>query len=611
MGKTALAQVMAARVRAAGGNALFLSALSLSETIRKDSVSITSLGREPLADLLILDAYETAPSEVQQLVETLLPSAGAHILVLLTAQIPPPASLRSQLDAILRIIALRPLSEDESLEVLVRRGVAPAHRGELAALAGGIPRALTELAERARADRPTPINERAPHELAEVITANVVRNIPSPAHRHALEALTVVPMLDEPLMQRMLACTDNAPGEGIFAWLGAHAFVVRDAQGLTLHPRVCDALHREFCMRDPLLRREMGRVADEALNARMALPASAALSREGNLAVLYLDQRFAERDVQRLDAARLLRARSLSVFNAREAIGASRRSKRKLDPAIEACLTQNTPHVQAHAFGRSEERIELVLLIDEREKNHPLARFITSTEIHESSRGSVTLFTPAHLAAVAFARAVAITQGASLLSLELPLEIERDLAPLGFLLVDETPHPTARFTSELTPRAVASSASNEEQREFPETHMREGNQPSREGNQRILPDEKTLGIALRHALASRFDPQALRRSTLLTLQVIQASEQAPELALPALLDDLCRSLAEAPAYASSARLLEVTYLDAQMPKQEAAAVDLGLPFGTYRYQLRRALDLATKALLSREGNQQALRREEG
>lgn len=582
LGKTALAQVMAARVRAQGASALLLSVSSLAEVLRTDTAPITSLGHAPHADLLILDAYESAPAEVQQVVDALLPSAGAHLLVLVTALSPPPARIRSQLDAILRLITLRPLSEDEALDLLARRGVAPAQRAELAVLGGGIPSALTELAERARADRPTPINERSPHELAEVITANLVRNIPSPAHRHALEALTVVPMLDAPLLQRMLACTEHTADEGVFLWLGSHAFVVRDAQGLTLHPRVCDALHREFCMRDPVLRRAMGRVAVEVLEARMAMTPVGVQHR------LYLDQRFAERDLHRLDHARLLRARTILIATAREALRDARRAAQKLDPAIEACLAESAPHLEVHALGRAEGQVDLVLCIDKRDPQHPVARFVASAQRSEASRGSVTLFTPAHLAAVAFARAHVLAQQAPLLSLELPLEVERDLAPLGFLLVDETHPARALFTSELLLRTTQAAAVA-----TTKPALQEPEAPS-------LPDEKTLGIALRHALASRFDPQALRRSTLLSLQLIQASNEAPEHALPALLDHLCRSLAEAPAYASSARLLEVTYLDAQLPKQEAAAVDLGLPFGTYRYQLRRALDLATKSLLRLE-----------
>ncbi|MNC95803.1 hypothetical protein D3C83_130050 [compost metagenome] len=45
-------------------------------------------------------------------------------------------------------------------------------------------------------------------------------------------------------------------------------------------------------------------------------------------------------------------------------------------------------------------------------------------------------------------------------------------------------------------------------------------------------------------------------------------------------------------------MLRATYLSSS-PKQIAAAVDLGLPFGTYRYQLRKAQELLARELWER------------
>ena len=84
------------------------------------------------------------------------------------------------------------------------------------------------------------------------------------------------------------------------------------------------------------------------------------------------------------------------------------------------------------------------------------------------------------------------------------------------------------------------------------------------------------------------------------LALAKAHSLAPEQALARFLDESCRALAGSPAYESSARLLELTYLDPTIVKQEAAAAELRLPFGTYRYQLRRALELVTLEIAARD-----------
>jgi hypothetical protein len=111
------------------------------------------------------------------------------------------------------------------------------------------------------------------------------------------------------------------------------------------------------------------------------------------------------------------------------------------------------------------------------------------------------------------------------------------------------------------------------------------------------------GESVRAALSARHRPHDLKRSPLVALRIVQrrvGPRCPPEEALASVLDEACRSLAASAAYASSARLLEVTYLDPRTEKQEAAAAELRLPFGTYRYQLRRALELVTEELAARE-----------
>ena len=117
-------------------------------------------------------------------------------------------------------------------------------------------------------------------------------------------------------------------------------------------------------------------------------------------------------------------------------------------------------------------------------------------------------------------------------------------------------------------------------------------------------DEAVLSGWLRTALAARHRPHELKKSPLLELTAVIALGRehnlVPEQALARFLDESCRALSSAPAYEASARLLEVTYLDPSIVKQEHAAAELRLPFGTYRYQLRRALEILTLEVTARD-----------
>lgn len=571
IGKTALAQVAGARIRARGGRIVTVHESELLHARQR----VAELGRDELPDVLVLDSESSLDGGLEEFLVTLLPQAGEHILVIVTARDAPPVRVATAFDGILRTVRLRPLSEEEAAEALARRGVAPAQREDIITLAGGVPRAIAELADRARADRPTPIGERSPHELAEIIALNVTRSAPSPDHRRALDALSVVPMLDAPLLQAMLPDA-IAPLEALFTWLGEHAFVVREEQGLGLHPRVRDALHRDLCMRDPMQRKMLGDAA-----ARLLLERMHASSTPSEAAKFYADAFFARREVRPPALSALLRhARKLAILASTELTSTARL---KLNPQVSALLARATATLHLYGIGRTLDEVDLWVELETQDRAHFVATF-------HSPQLAAEPFGAAHLAGVIVALAYAQRHRAALLSLRLPAEFESELAPLGFAHFEESPN-TSLFIADLAPSATQKVSS-------PPTDPTPASQEEAEGL-----DPKTLSLALRHAFAARFEPHALRRSSLLTLNAVQslrAPHQAEEAALAALLDELCASLAASPAYASAARLLQVTYLDPSQPKQEAAAVDLGLPFGTYRYQLRRALDLAAQDVMRRE-----------
>ena len=83
------------------------------------------------------------------------------------------------------------------------------------------------------------------------------------------------------------------------------------------------------------------------------------------------------------------------------------------------------------------------------------------------------------------------------------------------------------------------------------------------------------------------------------VQSASAPGEAPADTLRRLLTETARALAERPRDAKFWRALDLTYVH-PAGSQELAAERLGLPFGTYRYQLATGIERVAQALWERE-----------
>ncbi len=648
MGKTTLLQVFGERARSAGHRVAWIDAgatphdaASLEDAL---GMPLSALGTQAKADLLVLDGLERDPSFLAFFLDRSLAVIGARVLVVTTSReslvLGPRASA---LSAITRELRLRPLSDEETLEGLARRGVPDKQRAELAALAAGLPRAIAELAERTRVDRPTPLAERPPHELVDAVAAGIVRDLPSTLHRRAVEAMAVALALDEPLLGAMLH--GIAPPEeirGLYDWLSALTFVVRDVRGLIPHPRVRDALHRELEVRDPVLRRELGKRAGSELVERVT---------DAGLATRHhhvIEALFAQRDVLTSGSASLLegarqervrRATEQDFGRALELVGSM---DSELSPLLAALHRVHPERLLVLARPSAEPSLFVALFVlDDPSLSSPLPSPLPS-EILRAARlaargGPCVAFrcwspnqksdlTPAHLAAQVALSMVAVEElGASIAVGTMPAGFEGHAAIFGASRAPDHAYLTDlgalsegatgaagldRLARNLGDRGRRSESARGARSVDPtplrveldlEAPMVEGDRPT-SGVASI--DEAVLSGWVRTALAARHRPHELKKSPLLELTSVLALAKAhgltPEQALARFLDESCRALAGSPAYESSARLLELTYLDPTIVKQEAAAAELRLPFGTYRYQLRRALELVTLEIAARD-----------
>lgn len=114
--------------------------------------------------------------------------------------------------------------------------------------------------------------------------------------------------------------------------------------------------------------------------------------------------------------------------------------------------------------------------------------------------------------------------------------------------------------------------------------------------------EEPFKDAVSDALKQWHDPQTLKSNPLTKsaiVKVAQAQQEEPDAALRRIIEQTSFELATHPKHGRFFKTVTLTYLR-PAGSQELAAERLGLPFGTYRYQLRTAIDKLADALWRQE-----------
>lgn len=200
--------------------------------------------------VLMIDTFEALAPIEPWIRDELLPALAANVLVVLAGRAPPSSAWRTDAGwhRVLERVALDELSATESEAYLAVRGVPDREHAAILAFTGGHALALalvTDLCEHAPTTRFAV--ERA-HDVVRVLVEQLVRELPSDADRHALEACAVARTTTEPLLATMLDVPD---AHAAFAWLRGLAFVQSDQVGLFPHELARKAVVADLQFRDP------------------------------------------------------------------------------------------------------------------------------------------------------------------------------------------------------------------------------------------------------------------------------------------------------------------------------------------------------------------------
>ncbi|MGI5286394.1 ATP-binding protein [Nonomuraea polychroma] len=236
--------------------------------------------------VLVIDTFERVQGLEGWLRERFLPRLPLGALVVVAGRVPPDVMWTADpgWSEALRVLPLRDLAPADAAALLEARGVADELRGPLLAFAGGHPLALSLGAAVATKDSRASARWRPSQDVVATLLYQLVGEVPSPTHRHALEVCAHAYMTTEDLLREILP----EDASSLFTWLRRLPFVESSPRGLFPHDVVREVLEADLRWRDPQGYAAMHeRISDYLAAQTRAAPDAFVLGAVGSLFYLH------------------------------------------------------------------------------------------------------------------------------------------------------------------------------------------------------------------------------------------------------------------------------------------------------------------------------------
>jgi hypothetical protein len=249
IGKSALLQRYAVEARGAGRPVVSVD----TRTIYPSPTAFEQAAAGALFQddcVLLVDSFERCRDMEEWVRNRFLPRLATGVLVVLAGRLPPDPLWRADLGwrDLMRVVHLPELDGDQAAALLAGQGADPTAHAELLSFAGGNPLAL-RLAAEVAAHGNTDDTVWAPSRtVIEQLLSHLVGELPSPAHRRALEVCGHALDTTEDLLRVVLPDEDATQ---LFAWLRQLPFVRSGRFGVYPHDVIRDSLDSDFRWRDP------------------------------------------------------------------------------------------------------------------------------------------------------------------------------------------------------------------------------------------------------------------------------------------------------------------------------------------------------------------------
>jgi hypothetical protein len=227
----------------------FLCALRGIMGLQESESPLEALKLSDKRNIIFIDTYESIATLDEWLREEFLPQLSLDTLIVLAGRTLPSPAWRSDpgWQALIRTLPLRNLSYEESLSYLARRDIPNTQHQIILDFTHGYPLALSLVAD-VFTQKETTFQPDSQPDVIKTLLERFIQDVPSTAHRMALEACAVVRLTTEALLKQMLDLSDV---RDIFEWLRELSFVESGHNGLFPHDLAREVLIADLRWRHP------------------------------------------------------------------------------------------------------------------------------------------------------------------------------------------------------------------------------------------------------------------------------------------------------------------------------------------------------------------------
>jgi hypothetical protein len=247
IGKTALLHRFAATARDAGRHVVLIDAAETASVSRtRDRIAEAT---QSAGSVVLVDNTDAHPGTMRQLADTLADCLPEDAVTVLAGRCAPGPRWLGEAgwQGLVAALPLGPLTHKEAEETLTALGLTEDLRTSVARFGHGHPLALALGAAAAHAGAFR--DGEAPQELILQLLDHVIGDIPSPAHRAALEISAHSRWTTEDLLRSVLP--EHPHIADIFHWLRRRPFVVSERHGVAPCPLVRELVDADVSWRDP------------------------------------------------------------------------------------------------------------------------------------------------------------------------------------------------------------------------------------------------------------------------------------------------------------------------------------------------------------------------
>lgn len=565
------------------------------------------LGNADRADVVVLDAAEGLWPCVAWVFGTALARSGRRLLVLLSSRTAVPPKVRSlvSLAAPVTEVPVEDFSGDELAEALRLRALPETLTADVEARCTRSPLAFALLCEHYERTGALPKLNSADDPWT-LLAREFLRAAASEAQATALKALALASALDVPLLRAMLDVVDAQPLHGFLAGL---SFVEQTPRGLVLHRLVRRAIFDGLWRAEAPLRE---RLTARAIDHLTRCPPAASLTEllDGMIESLYVGRRPAYSNATLfLDDLRrhgLRPAREADLPWVREAIAAFEGAESvsrfdevyRLQPERLFIVTDEDDEGAALLFAVDPGALPVAVRAQDAVLTHAAALF--SGDPGFVARWWLTRhggqgFSPSMTALMVAGAPVTAKLPPHRYALFAVAEPERWAplsGPFGLRRVPlDVPFPShtkGLYLADLNEALPDALGWPERARGMLRFHAQGFAALSSAGTP-AWPSQDALTEAVRDALPQLRHPLELADSPLAACASFRDAGTVDDVpsGVRRLLEETLTALDAVPGYAQDAAVLRATYFGPSA-KHEAIALDLGMPFGTFRHRLRRA-----------------------